>query len=285
MSGGPEYFDRVGAHFSAEVESLDTRDRENPIHAYIRRVSLATLDRVMPARGRLLEFGYGTGTEAVYLASRGATVVGLDPSGGMRERATAKATAAGVGERCDFRGGSTADTATLVAEFGASSFDGAFATLGPLNCDPDLPAFGAALARILKPRAPLVTLIINRHCPWEVAGFLAKGDLRRAFRRYNPELAALRGPQGTDAPALVWTYTPTSFARALGAAFTVEERFALPAVLPPPYAAPALARFGSLARVLQSADERLAHRWPFPWLGDHFEVVMRRKGSPTNTKP
>jgi hypothetical protein len=65
----------------------------------------------------------------------------------------------------------------------------------------------------------------------------------------------------------------------MSSAFVLEERFALPAFLPPPNGAGALARFGALPRLLERADSALSHRWPVPWLGDHFEAILRLRAT------
>jgi ubiquinone/menaquinone biosynthesis C-methylase UbiE len=278
MSGPPSYYDRLGAYFSEEVDLLDELDRTNRSHAYMRRVSLETLTRTFTPPGPLLEFGFGTGTEAVHLARAGFRVVGVDPSPAMLERAREKASQAGFGPSCDLRSGSTADLAALVDEFGERSFGGAFATLGPLNCEPDLPSFARDLRRVLRPGSALVALVINRFCAWEVAAFIGRADFRKAFRRFATEWGPLAGSGGgAGAPLRVFTYSPRSFARAFAPAFSVEECFALPAIMPPPYASPLVDRLGHLGDVLEAAEGRLAGRWPFPWVGDHFEVVLRAR--------
>ena len=269
------YHAAVGAFFSNEVEALEELDRTNAIHAYIRRESLAALKRSFTPPGPLLEFGFGTGTEAIELARAGFRLVGVDPSEAMVNRAKEKADREGVAPLCDFRLGSTADAGSLLEEFGEESFAGAFATLGPLNCEPNLEGFSAQLARLLFPGAALVALVINRLCVWETALFLCKGDFRKAFRRAAREWAPLRDAS-SGAPIPVFTYSPRSFARRFEPHFEVADCFALPAVLPPPYADRVLARFGGLPKLLETADRRLARRWPVAFLGDHFEIVLRR---------
>jgi len=272
---GSEYYERVGQYFSHEVDALDERDLSNPIHAYIRRESLATLKSVFTRPARLLEFGYGTGTEAISLAREGFEIVGVDPSPAMRERAREKARTTGVLERCDFRLGSTADAHALAEEFGEASFDGAFSTLGPLNCEPDLPQFARSLQRALRPRSALVALVVNRFCAWETLLYLGAGRFRKAFRRQAAGWSVF--PMDSTGRALpVFTYTPASFERAFGGRFLLERCFALPVILPPPYAAARLETLGGLLGILERADERLRGAWPAAWLSDHFEAVLRR---------
>lgn len=265
----------LGEYFGAEVGLLDALDADNPIHRYIRRESLATLHRSFIAPGPLLEIGYGTGFEAVQLAKEGFRVVGIDPSADMQVRAKERARVEGVVDRTDFRVGSTADLPELVQEFGGASFRGAYSTLGPFNCEPDLRGTAAALSSLLAPGAKLVAMIVNRYCVWETAVYLAAGDFRKAFRRQVRGWSDLQGAGGRP-PIRVYTYTPAAFARAFAPQFAVEELFALPLAVPPPYVAERLRRAGGLLALLEAADKRLARRAVLRGLGDHFEVVLRR---------
>ena len=268
------YFEALGTYFGGEVDLLDSLDAQNPIHRYIRRESLTTLERSFAPPGPLLEIGYGTGFEAVHLAKRGFRVVGVDPSAQMQARARARAGAEGVSVGCDFRLGSTASLASLLEEFGVGAFRGAYSTLGPFNCEPDLPATARLLGRLLAPGSPLVALMINRYCVWETALYLAAGDFRRAFRRQVRGWGDLTGEIG-GSPIPVFTYTPASFAKAFESHFAVKELFALPFALPPPYVADRFRRAGGLLALLEAADVRLRRRAVLRGLGDHFEVVLR----------
>ncbi len=270
------YYDALGEYFGGEVELLDALDALNPIHRYIRRESLATLGRSFVPPGPLLEIGYGTGFEAVHLAKRGFRLVGIDPSAGMQARAKARAEAEAVAELADFRLGSTASLPGVLEEFGAGAFRGAYSTLGPFNCEPDLPATARVLGALLAPGSRLVGMIINRNCAWETAAYLTAGDFKRAFRRHVQGWSDLKG-ESAGPPIRVFTYTPASFARAFDHDFAVEELFALPVALPPPYASARFERFGSILPLLESADVRLRGRPLFRSLGDHFEVVLRRR--------
>jgi SAM-dependent methyltransferase len=270
------YHAALGAYFSAEADLLDTLDIENPIHAYIRRESLRTLRASFDPPGPLLEFGYGTGTEAIELAKAGSSVVGLDPSPQMQVRAREKAKTAGVNEKCDFRLGSTADTAALLDQFGKARFRGCFATLGPLNCEPDLLTFARGVADLLAPETRLVALVLNRNCFWETSLNLSKGDFRRAFRRHVPSWSVITDRHnGGSLP--VFTYSPRSFAHFFRRSFEIEGLIGLPSVLPPPHAAPAFSRVHGLLPLLERADARLRARWPMRSLGDHFQIVLRRR--------
>jgi SAM-dependent methyltransferase len=272
------YFDRVGKYFGAEVGHLDALDAGNWVHQHIRRASLATLERTFSPPGPLLEIGYGAGFEAAHLAARGFRIVGLDPSAAMQARARERAAQVGVAERVDFRLGSTADLPDLAEEFRAAPFAGAYSTLGPFNLEPDLERASAALAALVAPGGALVAMIINRYCAWETAIYLASLDFKRAFRRQVRGWGDLKGAPGEPATP-VFPHTPRAFRRAFARHFDTQEIFALPSLLPPPYASPTFERFGSLLDTLARADTQLRHRPLVTFLGDHFEVVLRRKAA------
>jgi SAM-dependent methyltransferase len=147
-----------------------TADAGNPVALLLRHVVQARLEALFRRGDRVLDLGGGRGADALFLASRGVRVVGLDPS---REAIEAAAT---VGGR----------------------FDGAYASSGLDGAD--LSALGSALAVALRPGAPvLLSLRGPRPLP---------GTLRRALtglgepRPACPTLAQARRALG---PALRWT--------------------------------------------------------------------------------
>jgi hypothetical protein len=76
------------------------------------------------------------------------------------------------------------------------------------------------------------------------------------------------------------SYTPRTFAEAMGPRFTLERVEALPAIVPPPYMNRAYSRFDGLADVLERADASFRSRFPFRSLGDHFLAELRHGAEP-----
>jgi SAM-dependent methyltransferase len=114
-------------------------------HAYQERLRA----RFRPG-ARVLSLGCGSGEDALFLASLGVRVLGLDPSPAAVHIARRRALAAGVASRARFEARAPAG---LRMEDGL--FDGAFSGLDGLDRE-DLPALGKALAAALREAAPVV---------------------------------------------------------------------------------------------------------------------------------
>lgn len=110
------------------------------------------MDALAPVPGdSVVDLGCGTGITTVELAARvgpGGSVLGIDISEGMLERARTRATPAGAG-RVDYR---CADVQTH--DFGGETFDGAFSRFGVMFYSEPVAAF-ANVRRSLKPGATL----------------------------------------------------------------------------------------------------------------------------------
>lgn len=235
--------------------------------ACLRALVWERLDAVFGGARRVLEIGCGTGEDAVHLARRGIRVLATDPSASMLRVAAAKAERAGCADRIEFR---CLPMESLGAELAGERFDGVCSNFGAVNCVPRLEAAAERIARLLAPGAPLVWVVMGRHVPWEWAWFLARGDLHKAFRRWQKGGVGWRG--------LHISYpTPAELARTLAPYFTPQRCRPLGLVLPPSYAAGWLERSPRLLAALARL-ERTAQRWPaLAALADHYVFEARRR--------
>jgi SAM-dependent methyltransferase len=257
-------FERAAATYDAETCS-------NPAMAYMRAISLATLEHVFAPGQRLLEIGCGTGQEAVALAQRGCHVLATDTSPAMLAQAQTKAQAAGVAGRVHTQLASAAELASLT---GLPLFDGAYSSFGPLNALPNLAPFMAALATLVRPGGAVVLSVMNRCYPLEIGWFLAHGQVRQALRRWRGALASV----STGSPEQMWTYyhSVRAMRRAARPWFALRWCRALPLLLPPPYLADVWGAHPWLVAQLRVIEERLAPHWPWNRLGDHWLVELER---------
>jgi ubiquinone/menaquinone biosynthesis C-methylase UbiE len=224
------------------------------------------LDVVFGGGMRVLDIGCGTGEDAVHLARRGLDVLATDVSPPMLGIAAQKAASAGCSGLIEFR---CVPMERLGEELGGEKFDGVCSNFGAINCVSKLDALGADVAALLKPGAPLVWVVMGRNVPWEWAWFLARGERRKAFRRWRKGGVLWKGTR-------IFYPTPGELARTLSAHFAPIRRCALGLALPPSYASGWLERsprwLAALARV-----ERVAQRWQtLAACADHYIFEARR---------
>ena len=257
MVSGAVAYDELAARY-------DRIPVENRINGYMRRVSRARILGAFPPGSRILEIGCGTGDEALALASRGATVVALDASPEMVRIARQKAAERGLEDRATFLPAEARDLPHLAESLGAP-FDGGYASFS-LAYEPDLAPVARGLDALLRPGAAFLASVPSRLCLVEFA--LALGTAHPAFagRRLQPGQGHKVGAHLVP----IRTYTPRTFAEAMGPHFSLRRVEALPAVVPPPYMNRVYARLDGVADLLERVDTALRTRAPFRSLGDHF---------------
>lgn len=191
---GPDGHHRAtGAGFSTAAITYDADEEGNPILLWMRERAARVMNRSFADGSLLLELGCGTGIEAERLAARGCRLVLTDVAPGMLERARAKVSvidgalqgahllpAARIGE--------------LVELYGRGSFDGAYSSFGPLNCEPDPRPVAEGLAALVRPGGRIVLSVINRICPQEILWYALHLD----FKKCVPSAGgAGGGPRGS----------------------------------------------------------------------------------------
>jgi SAM-dependent methyltransferase len=246
-------------------ELYDRELRGNAVFERYRRISLDMLAGAFREGDHVLDFGCGTGDEAVFLAGRGVRVLATDVLPGMVEATRTKAETAGLGGMVEAALLPPEGLGGLGGKAGKESFDGAYSSFGALNCLPDLGAFARDLHASLSDEAPFVCSVMGRPCLWELALYMGALRPREAFRRLGPVRAPVAGHMFD-----VRYYTTDDMERAFGSLFRIGSVRGF-GLLPPPFAERA---FRSLPRYLD-----MAARWdpgPLCGLGDHLFVEMRR---------
>jgi SAM-dependent methyltransferase len=263
-------FDAVAADYDAVYGA-----EGNAVMTWMRQESLALLEAAFPPGSRLLEVGCGTGDEALYLARRGHAILATDISPAMAAETRAKARAVGLAAQV---------TALAVPAGGLAAlrppqpFDGAYASFGALNCEPDLGAVAANLARLLRPSGRFVCSVMARWCPFEVAWFLLHARPRAAVRRLRRgwQSMPVAGAAGNQITVAARYLSAGDVARVFRPAFTLERVVSLPLLLPPPYLDDVFRRHRRLFHSLERWERRLRERWPWRTMGDHVALVLRR---------
>lgn len=267
--------------FSRAASMYDADEQANIIERWARRRSLSILLGAFKPGDRVLEIGCGTGTEALELARRGIRVVATDAAPGMIKTLAAKldegGTAHDLSEMVEPVLCPAQQLAELVERFGEGAFDGAFSSMGPLNCIPDLKPVAEALVRLVKPGRRVVIGLLNRYCMWETAWYLRALQPRIAFRRWGGEAEATSRSDWQEEKFTCYYWNRSHIERAFKPHFRVTRREGLPWLIPPMYLAGLVKRAPRLFRALSRLDRRFAHTWPAYDIGDHLVIEFERK--------
>jgi SAM-dependent methyltransferase len=265
------------AGFDAAAARYDADEQHNPVIAHMRARAFQQLREAFAPGARLIELGSGTGTEAARLASEyGCRVALLDVSPQLLERATTKLRAAHPDGMLGAHLLRASSVGELAAIYGRASFDGAYSSFGPLNCEPLLVPVAEGLATLVRSGGALVLSIINRWCPAEITWFGLHGQWRQAARRWGGPVQAAAYPGGPK-DVTTWYYSSREIARSFADSFRVEHVEALPLLWPPPYLDFLVARFERFFRGLEPLERWAAQRPFLRELGDHVLVRLRRR--------
>jgi SAM-dependent methyltransferase len=143
---------------------------------WMRQVLWERFQRTFRPGERVLDVACGTGVDAVFLASQGIQVVGIDASPGMIARLRARAEAQRLADRIESQ---VLDFSHLDS-LPAASFDGIISSFAGLNTAADLEPFAAAATRLLRPDGRMILHLLGPFSLWEWLGLVAHGSWRVA---------------------------------------------------------------------------------------------------------
>ncbi|MDI3339979.1 MAG: class I SAM-dependent methyltransferase [Sphaerobacter sp.] len=278
------------APFDAAAGAYDASFTQRPLGRLLRTAVWRHLDAAFRPGDRVLELGCGTGEDAVHLAQRGIEVLALDASAAMLARAREKVRAAGVAGRVqlaqlDLSRHSLEHVLVAAGSApGCGPFDGAFSSFGALNCLPDRRALAASLADWVRPGGRVVLVLMSPLCPWEIGWHLAHGQPRRALRRLTAGRAGTVAHTGGGASTRVWYPTPRRLCAEFAPTFRPVTTAGIGVLLPPSYLAGLVERWPRAAAHLARLEDRIAGRFPWTWLNDHYLVVLERSAGPVGRR-
>ncbi len=248
------------------------------VMAWFRQENLDLLQATFPREANLLEVGCGTGEEALYLAQQGYRITATDVSPQMVAITRQKARLAGLDDRIT---ASTLPAGRLHELEHQAQFDGAYASFGCLNCEPDLPELASALATLVKPGGAFVCSVMARVSPFEISWFLAHRQPATALRRLKSgwQMANVNSLTGEQAPISVTTryLSRKELATFFAPHLAFERSRAMGLLVPPPYLEALYRRRLSFWRRMAHLERRLRDAWPWRGMGDHVSLVFRVK--------
>lgn len=169
-------------YWNKAAETYDQEFTDTLLGRWERDAVWEELGHVFRAGQRILELNCGTGVDAVHLAENGVRVLACDIAPGMIAVARHRLNAHLLVDMVDLRVLPTEEIAALRDE---GPFEGAFSNFAGLNMVPDIPSVARNLAALLKPGAPALLCLSGRIAPWDIAWYLAHGELSKAFQRFK----------------------------------------------------------------------------------------------------
>jgi ubiquinone/menaquinone biosynthesis C-methylase UbiE len=219
---------------------------------------------------RVLDVGCGTGIDAIALARRGIRVVGIDASAGMIAQATGKVAAAGLSHSIEVRHLPIQDLQRLAGE----RFDGLISAFASLSSVPDLTAFAADAARLLRPAGRAILHLLNRFSSWEWLGHVRDRNWTNA-RRVG-RLTTRHFTIGGQAVSHSMYYAGEAYRRFFAADFALRRAYGLGAIRPPH----TVRRVpGQVARTLEWLDVRSGGLPLLRDLGRFFVLDLERRAT------
>ena len=260
-----------GAPFDYVADTYDAVFTNSLIGRAQRDAVWEELDRCFRPGQRILELNCGTGVDAIHLAERGVEVLACDIAPRMIQVARQRNASHCNPARLDFRVLATEDIAALAGE---GPFDGVFSNFGGLNCVPDLSAVARNLATLMAPGARALLCMAGRTVAWEIAWYLAKGNSRKAVRRFRRGGTVGRLVDGVTVK--VHYPSPRAMARLFAPEFRLLRIKGIGVTVPPSYLEPLAQRFPRLLRTFAAADRVLCVAPVFRTLADHLLLEFER---------
>jgi ubiquinone/menaquinone biosynthesis C-methylase UbiE len=225
--------------------------------------------RLTPPAG-LLDLGCGIGLDAAHFARRGYSVLAIDWSPGMVDRARDRY----HNDNVEHRARALVLGIHELQQLSDDRFEGIYSNLGALNCVPDLRTASRECARLLRPGGQLVFSVIGRSCPWETAYYSVRGDPARAHRRAATDAVpvSLSGQR-------VWTryYTPIEFYDQFSTEFVLVGYRSLALTVPAPYLVGLYRRLGRVGPILNCIDRVIGRLPGVRDYGDHFLMSLSKR--------
>jgi SAM-dependent methyltransferase len=275
-SGLEKIYERTAAGFDGVVSDYDAEEAGNVVLERMRAEHWRWFERAFPPAALLIELGSGTGLEAARLARSGRQVALLDVAGQMLETAGRRVESENPAALLGLHHLPASGVGGLVETYGPASFEGAYSSFGPLNCEPDLGAVAAGLSRLVKPGGKLVFSIMPPWCLSEIGWFALHFEFKSATRRLRKSTMA-RALPGQEQLVETFYYRPGQVRRAFQPYFRQTRLKAFPLLWPPPYLAHLPRRWPGLFARLGKADDWLTNYFSgLAGFGDHFLIELTR---------
>ena len=270
-SDGRAAYDSIAPHYDASVGRFSVSWRA-------KRLALDMIAGLTPPKGSLLDIGSYTGNEALDLARRGYSVLGIDISPEMVRIAREKAKKFRLDGRARFEVMRASELNALV-EQGSEVFDTAYSVYGTLNLEPQLERVKRALVTLLREEGAFVCGLLNPSVLYElvVAPIALKFHGYRKLAKHGVRTRIGLGQHVVEA----YLYSPKEFAEEMRPEFVATKKLGVHILYPPPRGKGVMGGKKGMdlwwaARALDAVELRIQERHPFSSLG-FFSLLELRK--------
>ncbi|MGB1002745.1 MAG: class I SAM-dependent DNA methyltransferase [Salibacteraceae bacterium] len=252
-------FDHIANNYDAEfTQSLVGKAQRELVSTH--------LDNLIPDWNGLevLELNCGTGEDALYFGQKGASVLATDISSEMVKVAKIKNREQN-NVQCK-----QMDILDILSQMGSKKFDLIFSNFGGLNClnQTELKQFLDTSKKLLRPNGKLIMVVMPKFCVWESVYFLAKLQLKKAFRR-KIKKGVLANVDGKD--VRTYYYSPLQFVK-WAKAFKMEFVAPIGLFIPPSYLNSLFLKKDKMIEKMREIDKKQADSFHLSGLSDHFFI-------------
>lgn len=259
---------KVDEAFSMQSSIFDAIDYENNLVQLIRSNIRQHVTQYILPQQTMLELNCGTGLDAVYFVERGLKVHATDNAQGMLKQLEAKVSTQNLQNELTFQRCSFNELHLLEKK----KYHHVFSNFGGLNCAEDLKKVIQSLDDFMVVGSMVHLVIMPRYCIWELL-FALKGNFKLAFRRLKRG-GAISKVEGIEFKT--YYYSPKYVKKAFGNNYKTISLKAMGCFIPPTYMFEMETKRPNLFQKLIRWDAKLAHKWPFYNLGDHYIISVEK---------
>ncbi len=235
---------------------------------YSRNIIRAELLRQLTPGDEVLELNAGTGTDAIFLGSRGFRVQATDISERMVSVMKQKVIQHRLTDFVNTRQCSFWD----IEELDQKKYDLVYSNFGGLNCTDHLDKLLLKIVKKVKPGGKAVLVLMPVLCPWERA-MLLFGNTKIAFRRRRGKStrAHIEGEYFD-----VWYHNASDVVKAIKGKATLIRQQSLSLFVPPSAYRTFDKKYPRLLSWLERLDAACTLRWPFRNWGDYLILTLEK---------
>lgn len=217
----------------------------------------------------VLELNCGTGEDALFLADKGIHVTACDASEGMIQYAKARKELEAPDASISFQ---VLPTEHLYELAGRPLFDGVFSNFSGLNCVADLRLVRRDLSSLLRPGAKLLICLSTRFCLWELLYYTARGNFRKAVRRWR----GVSPVNFDDQRFFVHYPTIGTLRKSFAPEFTLYSVTGVGISVPPSYLERWIRKHLRLLSAMIRFDMAICDLPLFRYIGDHMLLLLEK---------